>query len=55
MIPTLSAPKKKYVDAIKQDMEWLGLHWDQVLNGNLSALDQYAAAADKLREHWPFL
>ena len=22
--------KEEYVDAIKQDLEWLGLHWDRV-------------------------
>jgi glutamyl-tRNA synthetase len=41
--------KEEYVDAIKQDMEWLGLHWDRVERQS-ERLDQYAAAADKLRE-----
>ncbi|WP_299704424.1 glutamate--tRNA ligase [uncultured Tateyamaria sp.] len=41
--------KEEYVDGIKQDMEWLGLHWDRVERQS-ERLDRYAAAADKLRE-----
>ncbi|WP_282120162.1 glutamate--tRNA ligase [Ruegeria atlantica] len=41
--------KEEYVDAIKQDMEWLGLHWDRVERQS-DRLDRYAEAADKLRE-----
>ena len=41
--------KEEYVDAIKQDMEWLGLHWDRVERQS-ERLDRYAEAADKLRE-----
>ena len=41
--------KQEYVDAIQQDMEWLGLHWDRIEHQS-TRLDQYAAAADKLRE-----
>ncbi|WP_170365306.1 glutamate--tRNA ligase [Ruegeria arenilitoris] len=41
--------KKEYVDAIKQDLEWLGLHWDRVERQS-DRLDRYAEAADKLRE-----
>ncbi len=41
--------KEEYVDAIKQDLEWLGLHWDKVERQS-ERLDQYADAADKLRE-----
>ncbi|MES0863832.1 glutamate--tRNA ligase [Ruegeria sp. SCPT10] len=41
--------KEEYVDAIKQDMEWLGLHWDKVERQS-DRLDRYAEAADKLRE-----
>ncbi len=41
--------KEEYVDAIKQDLEWLGLHWDRVERQS-ARLDRYAAAADKLRE-----
>ncbi|WP_170456408.1 glutamate--tRNA ligase [Ruegeria arenilitoris] len=41
--------KEDYVDAIKQDLEWLGLHWDRVERQS-GRLDRYAEAADKLRE-----
>lgn len=41
--------KEEYVDAIKQDMEWLGLHWDRVERQS-ERLDRYAEAADKLRK-----
>ncbi len=41
--------KEEYVDAIKQDLEWLGLHWDKVERQS-DRLDRYAEAADKLRE-----
>ncbi len=41
--------KEEYVDAIKEDLAWLGLHWDRVERQSLR-LDRYAAAADRLRE-----
>ncbi|MEM9638763.1 MAG: glutamate--tRNA ligase [Pseudomonadota bacterium] len=41
--------KEEYVDGIKQDLEWLGLHWDRVERQS-ARLDRYAAAADRLRE-----
>ncbi len=41
--------KEEYVDAIKEDLEWLGLHWDRVERQG-TRLDRYSAAADKLRE-----
>jgi glutamyl-tRNA synthetase len=41
--------KEEYVDAIKQDLEWLGLTWDRVERQS-ERLDLYAEAADKLRE-----
>jgi len=41
--------REDYVDAIKQDLEWLGLHWDRVERQS-ERLDRYAAAADRLRE-----
>ncbi|WP_209940234.1 glutamate--tRNA ligase [Ruegeria sp. HKCCE4148] len=41
--------KEEYVDAIKRDLEWLGLHWDKVERQS-ERLDRYAEAADKLRE-----
>jgi glutamyl-tRNA synthetase len=40
--------EEKYVDGIKQDLEWLGLHWDKVERQS-ERLDRYADAADKLR------
>ncbi len=41
--------KEAYVDAIKEDLEWLGLTWDRVERQS-QRLDRYAEAADKLRE-----
>ncbi|MDE4273981.1 glutamate--tRNA ligase [Phaeobacter gallaeciensis] len=40
--------KEEYVDAIKQDLEWLGLGWDRIERQS-ERLDRYHAAADKLR------
>jgi glutamyl-tRNA synthetase len=41
--------KPKYVDSIKRDMEWLGLHWDQIEHQS-SRLERYAEIAQELRE-----
>lgn len=41
--------KQEYVDAIQQDLEWLGLTWDK-MERQSERLDRYHAAADKLRE-----
>ncbi len=41
--------KQEYVDAIKEDLEWLGLTWDRVERQS-DRLDRYAAAADQLRD-----
>jgi glutamyl-tRNA synthetase len=41
--------KEEYVDAIKEDLEWLGLGWDRVERQS-RRLDRYAEAADKLRD-----
>ncbi|WP_136443248.1 glutamate--tRNA ligase [Pacificoceanicola onchidii] len=41
--------KEEYVDAIKQDLEWLGLTWDRIERQS-ERLERYEAAADKLRE-----
>ena len=41
--------KEEYVDAIKQDLEWLGLEWDKVERQS-ERLDRYIDAADKLRD-----
>lgn len=40
--------KEEYVDAIKADLEWLGLHWDRVERQS-ARLERYAEAADALR------
>ncbi|GHA45691.1 glutamate--tRNA ligase 2 [Amylibacter ulvae] len=40
--------KQEYADAIMQDLEWLGLHWDRVEKQS-DRLDRYNAAADELR------
>lgn len=41
--------KEEYVDAIKEDLEWLGLTWDRIERQS-DRLDRYAAAADTLRD-----
>ena len=41
--------KEEYVDAIKEDLTWLGLHWDRVERQS-ERLDRYHAAADALRD-----
>jgi len=41
--------KQEYVDAIQEDLEWLGLTWDRIERQS-ERLDRYADAADKLRE-----
>lgn len=40
--------KEEYVDGIKRDLEWLGLHWDRVERQS-HRLDRYREAADQLR------
>lgn len=45
--------KQDYIDAIKQDLDWLGLHWDRIEQQS-KRLDRYAEAADKLREDGRF-
>ncbi|MDQ2091541.1 glutamate--tRNA ligase [Marimonas arenosa] len=40
--------QEKFVDAIKEDLDWLGLHWDRVERQS-ARLDRYEAAAEKLR------
>ena len=47
--PTPVRSEEKYVDAIKQDLEWLGLSWDKVERQS-ARMDRYAETADKLRE-----
>ncbi|MEQ8901607.1 MAG: glutamate--tRNA ligase [Roseovarius sp.] len=41
--------RQEYVDAIKYDLDWLGLHWDRVERQS-ERLDRYAEAADRLRD-----
>jgi glutamyl-tRNA synthetase len=41
--------KEEYVDGIKRDLEWLGLHWDR-MERQSQRLDRYEAAADRLRD-----
>ncbi|MDB9707064.1 glutamate--tRNA ligase [Planktotalea frisia] len=41
--------EEKYVDAIKQDLEWLGVTWDKVERQS-ARMDRYAETADQLRE-----
>ncbi|WP_224826336.1 glutamate--tRNA ligase [Cognatishimia sp. MH4019] len=45
--------KEEYVDAIKEDLEWLGLTWDRIERQS-GRLDRYAETADKLREMGKF-
>ncbi|MGI9391424.1 MAG: glutamate--tRNA ligase [Boseongicola sp.] len=41
--------KQEYIDAIKEDLEWLGLTWDREEHQS-ARLDRYADAADNLRD-----
>ena len=41
--------KEEYVDAIKEDLTWLGLNWDKIERQS-DRLARYDAAADKLRK-----
>ena len=41
--------KEEYVDGIKRDLDWLGLHWDRVERQSLR-LEKYHAAAETLRD-----
>ena len=40
--------KQEYVDALKADLEWLGLEWQREERQSLR-LERYAEAADQLR------
>ncbi|MCL4111692.1 UNVERIFIED_CONTAM: hypothetical protein GTU68_023648 [Idotea baltica] len=40
---------EEYVDALQEDLTWLGITWDRVERQS-ERLDRYAAAADKLRD-----
>ena len=41
--------KEAYVEAIQEDLTWLGLHWDRIERQS-ARLDRYQAAADRLRD-----
>lgn len=41
--------KEEYVDAIKQDLEWLGLTWDKIERQS-ARLERYEQAAQELRD-----
>ena len=45
--------KEEYVDAIREDLEWLGLTWDREERQS-ARLDRYAEAADALRAEGRF-
>ena len=45
--------KEAYVDGIKEDLTWLGLHWDRVERQS-ERLEQYHVAAQELRENGRF-
>ncbi|TNF22540.1 MAG: glutamate--tRNA ligase [Rhodobacteraceae bacterium] len=45
--------KEEYVEAIKQDLDWLGLHWDRVERQS-ERLDRYEEAARTLRDKGRF-
>lgn len=49
--PTRSKPE--FADAIREDLEWLGLTWDRVETQS-ARLDRYQDAADELREKGRF-
>jgi len=41
--------KQEYVDAIQEDLEWLGLTWDRIERQS-TRLDRYEGAAEELRQ-----
>jgi glutamyl-tRNA synthetase len=45
--------KQEYADGIKQDLDWLGLHWDRVERQS-DRLERYGAAAADLRTSGAF-
>jgi glutamyl-tRNA synthetase len=46
--------KEEYVDGIKADLDWLGLHWDRVERQS-DRLDRYAEMADQAARGRPLL
>ena len=45
--------KQEYIDGLKQDLDWLGLHWDRIERQS-ARYDRYHEAADKLRANGRF-
>ncbi|MCL4066672.1 glutamate--tRNA ligase [Pseudomonas sp. GX19020] len=45
--------KQEYIDGLKQDLDWLGLHWDRIERQS-ARYDRYHEAAEKLRENGRF-
>lgn len=45
--------KQEYIDALKQDLDWLGLHWDRVERQS-ARYDRYEEAAARLRNEARF-
>ena len=45
--------KAEYVEAIKRDLDWLGLHWDRIEHQS-ARFDRYAEVADQLRDQGLF-
>ena len=45
--------KIEYVEAIKRDLDWLGLHWDRI-EYQSARFDRYAEVADQLRDQGLF-
>ena len=41
--------KQEYIDAIKEDLDWLGLHWDR-FERQSDRLDRYRETAGRLRD-----
>jgi glutamyl-tRNA synthetase len=49
----LERSKPEYIEAIKRDLDWLGLHWDRVEHQS-ARFDRYAEVADQLRDQGLF-
>ncbi|NPD14598.1 glutamate--tRNA ligase [Xinfangfangia sp. D13-10-4-6] len=45
--------KQEYIDGLKQDLDWLGLHWDRIERQS-ARYDRYHEAAEKLRGNGRF-
>ena len=49
----LERSKAEYVEEIKRDLDWLGLHWDRIEHQS-ARFDRYAEVADQLRDQGLF-